>query len=642
MTAQKDVVQPRNPAGHHVRRVEESVASPYELESFSFSFGIALDILLQSHPCSPSAVGGFKRLLNNVLESKDLLGFVDSCSSFRSALTQTGDIERTDIKSVKGRWVRGLRIAISYAVPDNLIRHPSPSFNAVVTFLGWLKRLPVCIRPLAESVDEYFIGERRISSISFEENRYVGPLARIWKEWFRNFKLISPFRPKHGSGSTADVGRVRSHKWRSLSTDIVARVCLRYPNLERAIDLPCDTAKNRVSKVVFVPKQAGKDRAICMEPAWLQFLQQGVSSQLVAFTHRANHPLSNLVNIYSQDTNRYLCGHALMRGLATIDLTDASDSVSWRLVRILTKGLPLQRYLFGTRSTHTILDGRCVKVDKYAPMGSALCFPMECFIFASIVELAYRIHYGEASKGHHSGCSVYGDDIICPSEIYDLVVEILQSLGFRVNTNKSFSSGIYYESCGVEVLNHERIITVRHPRSHLLPRQEVVSPEQVGMVTDLANSLLSCGYTRARRTLLKKFRDVYIVLGKRKIPFFKLVEFSDRHCHPVTDPYHQVIFIKDYQCLGYNQLKVEPVSKHASQDLQEWRSLGIPRTRAQRISQRFSCVNTEVHERWSQKGVTMLSRFKFFDLVRNGDIEESGTVSTGRMHYKLRRRKRTL
>jgi len=610
---------------------------PSEVESFAFSFGLGFELLMQGRPCSQHVVGSFRRLLNNVCGSGDLLGFIDACSLVRSGLVSSGSWDANPSKGERRRWVRGLCSAVECAIPGSLIVHPSAEFNAVATFLGWLKRLPVCIRPEHESVDAYYASDRRISRLDFGSIEWVPMLRDIWVEWFGSFRITRPFLARHGSGSTADAGRIRHDKWRSLSIDPVGHVCMRDASLEHIHDLDLG-APLRCSKVVFVPKQAGKDRTICMEPAWLQYLQQGVAAQLVAFTHDFRHPLNMLVNIFSQERNRELCAWAVDRGLATIDLSDASDSVSWSLIRELTKGLPIARYLFGTRSTSTVLDGRVVRMSKFAPMGSALCFPIECFVFASIVELAHRIHYGRASRGHLSGCSVYGDDIICPSEIYHLVVDILTSLGFVVNESKSFSSGSYRESCGVEYSHGALITTVKHPRSHLLC-QEVVSPEWIGLVSDLANSLYMAGYFRCRRQLLRYFSEKRVRVGSRLALFMDLMVFDGEHCFPVGQPYARTTFDRLIQRSVERLWSCDARVGRAGSDYVDYQSTNVRRDRSVRISDLVHTATKRcVDPKWSRTAVVALAKYGHWDLLAGDDVQVVGQRRTGRLRYTLRRR----
>lgn len=567
-----------------------------------------------------------------------MLGFIEACSQIRFVLVQNGAWEQCPFKDIKLRWARGVIKCVEHTIEPSLIVHPSPDFDAVATFLGWLKRLPIAIRATSDSVADYKGNEARLSSINFDDNVYIPALEEIWFQWLRNFRITEPFLPRHGSGATADKGKIKARKWSGLSVDAVARVCFRYPDLSSACHWPVRSPE-RVAKVTFVPKQAGKDRTICMEPAWLQFLQQGIRLQLTAFTHRGSHPLSKLVDVYSQDVNRRLCANAVTHRYATIDLSDASDSVSWRLIKRLARRIPLLRYLYGSRSNFALLVGEKIRLDKFAPMGSALCFIVECILFASVVELAHRIHYGQASKGHLSGCSVYGDDIICPAEIYHLVVDILTSLGFKVNQQKSFSSGAYFESCGVEYLHGALITTIKHPRGFLLFKDKA-SPEQVGTITDLANSFHNAGYFLARRLFLTNYQDTYVRIGTRQIRLRDLLVFDDKGLIPIIRPFTPEQWNAKFQRSGRYQWVVDVARAWTIYDFVEWKSQNVPRSRSDRLSP--ARLDLRVDEKWSNRAVLCLSKFHHWDLLRTGDVETNGSCRTGRMHYKFRKQFRGL
>lgn len=607
-----------------------------ETSSFALSYFIGVEMLLQDLPCPDSVHQHFTRLLYNVVGSGDLLGFIDACSLLRAGLISSGNWDTNLSKGSRHRWVRGLAKAIDHAMPSSLCAHPSPLFSRLATFLGWLKRIPVCIRPLDQGIDAYMETEGRISSINFDECGYVPLLRQIWFEWFGEFRLTEPFLPRHGTGSTADCGRIRHDKWRSLRVDRRSRVMLRNARLELDWTLP-EATLPRVAKVVFVPKQAGKDRTICMEPAVLQYLQQGVARQWVEFAHSSSCGASTMVDIFSQENNRSLCAQAWGAHYATIDLSDASDSVSWRLIKALCRGLPLLRYLYACRSDRVTLGGNTISIDKYAPMGSALCFPTECYVFASIVELAYRMHYGRASRGVADGCSVYGDDIICPSEIYHLVVDILCSLGFVVNPEKSYSSGPYYESCGVEYLQGMRVHTVRHPRK-LLACRSGASPEAVGMVTDLSNSLLLYGCLDARRLLLLYYKGETVTCGNRKRPFMDLVKFDDEHLVPVIDyPPRNVRWDANLQRSYTEGHEVHVTTSRAGSDFTQWKSDNVRRCREQRIIDLHPPIRqVDADPKFSAKAVLWLSSFGFLEELERGTWQVAGAERTGRQVYAIR------
>lgn len=602
--------------------------------SFNFSYWLGCALLMQGRPCPPDVVGRFKQLLRNLLESSDgLLSYIDACSALRLAVVKAGRCSDEIVRSVQHRWVRGIWSLYCYATKSTLVVHPSRQFDLFVTWLGWLKRLPVCVPEPREGIQKAIQDDERLRSYDYDLNAHVPGIRKVWHEWFSTFHLRSPFRPRHGSGSTADAGRVRAHKWASLRLDQAARVCLRGTDLQD-IGYDFDRDASRVSKIVFVPKQAGKDRMISMEPAWLQFLQQGVAAQLIEFAGRNYHPLSDYVDFSSQDRNRRLCACATWRKLATIDLTSASDSVSYRLIKTISTGLPLWKYLYGTRSTRSIHEGVSYEFDRFAPMGSALCFPIETFLFSSIVEYSYRTYFGKASEGHHSGCSVYGDDIIVPQELYQLVTEVLVSLGFQVNHQKSFCSGIYFESCGVEYCDGVMINTIRHPRADLYRDGEIGSPDQIGMVTDLANSMLDFGVLSARRMLLKYYAGCKLRVGTKVKPFMDFVIWGPTHCRSLYDTVEPGRWNYNLQRWERRCKSIQAIARHSRFDVVEYFHNVEFLTREERMdrtSRRFRRLDCD--PKWSLTGLTALAGMGHFDLLVNGEVHDVCTSSTGRLRY---------
>ena len=72
-------------------------------------------------------------------------------------------------------------------------------------------------------------------------------------------------------------------------------------------------------------------------------------------------------------------------------------------------------------------------------MGNGYTFELETLLFYCLVE---------AVCGKDGRLSVYGDDIICPSNRAAVVTRLLKFCGFSLNEDKSFSEGFFRESCG--------------------------------------------------------------------------------------------------------------------------------------------------------------------------------------------------
>lgn len=185
-----------------------------------------------------------------------------------------------------------------------------------------------------------------------------------------------------------------------------------------------------------VPKKSDIDRCACKEPELNMFLQKGVGSYIRKRLRRHG------INLNDQSINRRLAAQgARDNSLATLDLSSASDTITIECVRAL---LPHDwfEYLNDIRSQSVVVDGETVRTEMFSSMGNGFTFELESLIFWALTRTALYF------RGIPGVVSVYGDDIICPSEGYDDVSWVLSVFGFTVNPKKSYSSGPFRESCG--------------------------------------------------------------------------------------------------------------------------------------------------------------------------------------------------
>jgi hypothetical protein len=186
------------------------------------------------------------------------------------------------------------------------------------------------------------------------------------------------------------------------------------------------------NRMALVPKDAKTDRVICAEPTGNLFLQKAIGT----FIRRRLKIFG--VDLDNQGHNQHLARLAYAKGLATLDLKSASDSMSIGLIQDV---LPFEWFclLDSLRSHFTKwTDGSIRKNHKFSSMGNGFTFELESLIFYAVVCVLDESAY----------ISVYGDDIICSRNRVDDVIFGLTTIGFVVNTDKSFSLGPFYESCG--------------------------------------------------------------------------------------------------------------------------------------------------------------------------------------------------
>lgn len=190
-----------------------------------------------------------------------------------------------------------------------------------------------------------------------------------------------------------------------------------------------------------VPKNADIDRVACKEPDLNMFMQKGLGSAIRRSLKKVG------IDLNDQSINKDLARQgSISNDLATLDLSSASDSVSWGLVEEL---LPPCWFtlLDSLRSPITIIDGEEHRNEMFSSMGNGFTFELESLLFYS---LARTTAYFEGVSGV---ISVYGDDIIVPSRLSQLLSWVLGYFGFEVNAKKSFSDGPFRESCGGHFVN---------------------------------------------------------------------------------------------------------------------------------------------------------------------------------------------
>lgn len=284
----------------------------------------------------------------------------------------------------------------------------------------------------------------------------------------RDSRMFTNICPKHGTGAVAG-GESNEEKWKTFRfiptlhkvypwTKVFwPNFASSHPHLRSALDVlnplglrlaqNWGTGHEATSRLLFVPKDSRGPRTISCEPKELMFVQQGVRQGL---EFRLWFASDRRINFWDQTINGRLALASSKSGeFATVDLKDASDRVSWLLVKLLFPQWTHQ-YLEATRSTSTQLpDGSVVKHCKYAPMGSALCFPIESALFWALGVVA-AVNSGYSLEAAKADTYVFGDDIICRPDCFPKLVEVFASVGLIVNQSKSYAVGPFRESCGVD------------------------------------------------------------------------------------------------------------------------------------------------------------------------------------------------
>jgi len=262
---------------------------------------------------------------------------------------------------------------------------------------------------------------------------------------------LTDLRVRFGPGATTQVKRKNSHPRRKLSVEyacsedmaeIVGRCLEELPKwvfLEEDADVESKKVSVQIhdGNLVFVPKNAKTDRPVVVEPSLNTMFQAGIG------TYMADRLRLSGIDIRDQTRNQRAAREgSITGGLATLDLSSASDTIALELVYDL---LPVDWAIFLSRfrTGHVKYHSVRLCLEKFSSMGNGFTFPLETLIF-------YALACACVDEHDVSIVSVYGDDIIVPTYAYGPLCSLLQSVGFVPNATKSYSTGSFRESCGVD------------------------------------------------------------------------------------------------------------------------------------------------------------------------------------------------
>lgn len=337
------------------------------------------------------------------------------------------------------------------------------------------------------------------------------------------------------------------------------------------------------AKVILVPKDSKGPRLISCEPQETQFIQQGIMDYMVQKLE--NHPLTRgQVNFSDQSVNQRMAIEAsLYQEFSTIDLSEASDRISLRLVYAIFSGSKLLEPLLATRSAKTILpDGSILPLWKFAPMGSALCFTVLSWCLYSIVYSVLLLE-GLAPSEARTSVYVYGDDLVIPSAYADKIIDRLETFGLKVNRDKSFINSRFAESCGVDAISGNNVTPVRLRKC---PSKK--DPSTLISIVQTANQLAATGCFSSAEYLYSHWERYHgrLPYGTARSPYVSRLKVNRPDLIPELNFLTRGIKWKKKRCLqryplGSNLIAyaIRPLLQHSSESLygrlmRTWRSIG--------------------------------------------------------------------
>lgn len=365
---------------------------------------------------------------------------------------------------------------------------------------------------------------------------------------------LHPFeiRPKHGPGAVSDRSSYTKYDglfWTHRLEAVFPYDWFGAPSMEH---LDYVQYKEYPSRLIAVPKTQSGPRLIACEPTCHQWIQGGIQRWLEKKIELTI--LSQSIDFRSQDTSRNLALESSLSGdLCTVDLSSASDRLTTRLVE----------YCFqGNRSLLDALQAcrtRCVEVSpnelillrKFSTQGSACTFPVQTVVYALLcvwaIALTRKTYDWHSLSAFAQQVRVFGDDIIIPTDAYPVLTALLETCKLKVNTSKSYASGKFRESCGMDAYDGIDV-TPAYFRQLYSP-----APTSLESVVECSNNFYKQGYWRTADYILKTVpiqERKKLLVKHRKSGAFGLVSICGDGYHLLKQRWNHHYHRIEAQALG--------------------------------------------------------------------------------------------
>lgn len=278
------------------------------------------------------------------------------------------------------------------------------------------------------------------------------------------------------------------------------------------------------SRLIAVPKTLKGPRLIASEPVSHQWCQQSIKDYLT--TRLANTPISRSIHFRDQTENQEFAKRAShTQSHVTVDLSSASDRLScWVVERTFRRIPSLVEALHSSRTrwVANAIDRKSPafhRLRKFACMGSACTFPVQSYVFSILAHAS--VLYSRSLSVNYSNIRrisrevrVFGDDIIIPSDSWVVLQGLLRHLGLKVNHSKTYDTGKFRESCGLDAYDGHDVTP-----TYTMTYPDVTRPESIVSAVATHNNFVLRGYYRAaaytesRLRALKRLRLLRVPTG---------------------------------------------------------------------------------------------------------------------------------
>jgi len=382
---------------------------------------------------------------------------------------------------------------------------------------------------------------------------------------------VDSLNPKHGPGVVADAKKGDKYQfptWPQKLENTFSSSVFACTNFNEWVDVVKGLVNKGLnlheapSKLIQVPKTQKGPRLIAAEPTSHQWCQQALKDFIESSVPRTMLRSSVAFGRQEHSRERALTASATLED-ATIDLSSASDRLSaWFVERALRRNPGLLRALHATRTRCLVnsIDKKSAKqfrLKKFAPQGAAVTFPVQTILYSCVcigvltyIESKYnginnrRTNVVKEARKLAPLVRVFGDDIIVPTYAYSAVVEVLQYLGLRVNRDKSFWTGRFRESCGMDAFAGYDVTPayVTH-----VPSDK--SPESVIAFVDTINNFYGKGLwhtSKALQSYLERHCKVTLPVIRMDSGLFGLKSYTGNEFSRLKSRYNSALCRTEY------------------------------------------------------------------------------------------------
>lgn len=199
---------------------------------------------------------------------------------------------------------------------------------------------------------------------------------------------------------------------------------------------------------------------------------------------------------------------------ATIDMSIASDSFTLDHIRLMCplswhKALEVLRTPALTMTNeNSAFKGIAIPYKSFMLMGSGHTFPLQTLLFYSLAQATCDL------AGIRRKPLVYGDDIIIDSRVARTFTRVMQTIGFTINTDKSFLHGPFRESCGGDYF---RGVDVRPFMPETEPKGKARNPK-LAFILKLMNGFLDKWHEVEIPSVLMYLQTAWETMSPHGIP----------------------------------------------------------------------------------------------------------------------------